>query len=58
LNGYAYQPLLNRQWPVGVLDGLVIDARKIAGFRNDDNGLELKGTTVVHELGHWLGLYQ
>jgi hypothetical protein len=59
INGFASLPLEGRPWPVGSKDGVVIDSSLIAGFRNDKNpSVRLKGTTVVHELGHWFGLYQ
>lgn len=50
--GYAYFPQDN----AGVLDGLVILYDAFGG-RNDGEAPYNQGRTVVHEMGHYLGLY-
>ena len=50
--GYAYFPQENS----GVLDGLVINFTAFGG-RNEGIAPYDQGRTVVHEMGHYLGLY-
>lgn len=65
--GYAYPPAGLDNWPSGSnapspgLDGVVVDFRTVGG--NNPNKLvfqgqefESKGRTMVHEIGHYLGL--
>jgi len=51
LLGYAYLPQ-DYGW-VGVRDGIVVESQSLPGGSITDYNL---GGTVVHEVGHWLGL--
>lgn len=71
LLGYAYPPAGLDHWPVGVaapeaeLDGVVIhfEAFRTSGtfttsgiFGSDEITIPIRGRTVTHEVGHYLGL--
>jgi hypothetical protein len=55
--GYAYLPsqLVTKKENILFLDGVVLSYDVLPGVDNS-TGMNL-GTTAVHEVGHWLGLY-